>query len=85
MVGNGGYIAQVKEMELLRRDNSRMISELHQRDAQLDRLRNQLAVAQGEVFALASLAKHQVRVSFSLGLGAAVIAMVLGWGIAKLF
>lgn len=85
MVSNGGYVAQVKEMELMRRDNARMVGELKQKDAQLDHVRHQLATLQGELFALGALAKHQVRVSFSLGLGAAVVAMVVGVGIAKLF
>jgi phosphomevalonate kinase len=80
--GDGnGYIAQVKEMELLRRDNQRMVD---QKDVLIDHARNQLNFANGTIRELNALSTHHVRTAFGLGAGAGVIVCLIVWGLALL-
>jgi hypothetical protein len=83
--GNGqeGYIAQVKETELLRRDNHRMVGELERKNAAIDHLRNQINVAEGTIREVAAVAAYHVRVAFVLGIGAGVVAVILVWGVVR--
>lgn len=82
--GNGGYIAQVKEMELLRRDNQRLVGECAHKDSQVDHLRNELNQAQGTIREINALLTHNVRTAFCLGTGAGVVACIIVWGVVLL-
>lgn len=81
VAGNGGgYLAQARELEMLRRDNHRMVGELANRDAVLDHLRNELNMAAGTIRQMSGLLRYHVRTAFMLGLGiGVVVVMVFGW------
>jgi hypothetical protein len=82
--GDGGYIAQAKEMELLRRDNQRMVGEAAQKDSQIDHMRGQINLANGTIRELNALSTHHVRTAFGLGAGVGVIVCLIVWGLALL-
>jgi hypothetical protein len=82
--GEGSYIAQVREMELLRRDNVRMTGELAQKESQIDHLRGALNKSECDVRETAALMTHHVRSAFCLGCGSGVMVCIIVWGLVML-
>lgn len=83
--GNGeGYIAQTRELELMRRSNQAMAGDLANANREIDSLKRQLNAAAAHVGELQALATHQVRTAFAIGSGAGVVFAMAAWGVVAL-